>query len=306
MRACNRSLARFFVHVLAVRELLFDDVDLRDVLEAARPLARLETDDAAHDLGGALKHHQYSSHRNHRLELVDRRALRRHGRMLPDGPRFRREHVSRVNERRDSGDEEDDVEHQVETSLHPRPHRTVEKIAADVGILRERVGAGQHEQRAVEHVIEVEDPRRRRIQDVALEDLDTDDAHQRDDQPRRSLADPSADTVNRVQDALDVHPLPPLSARKIDNNKAPSGRAAEWCFASSARRQIGFLAFGPHYASNAIFRLTTVSCSHCVARLANASWDSMISLNSGFSAAFFLATSSKTSSCRLSTESGVL
>src|SRR5262249_10294488 len=100
---------------------------------------------------------------------------------------------------------------------------TVEKIAADMGILRERVSTGQHEQRAVEHVIEVEDPRRRRIQDVAFEDLDTDDAHQRDDQPRRSLADPSADTVNRVQDALAVHPLPTLSARKIDNNKAPSG-----------------------------------------------------------------------------------
>jgi hypothetical protein len=43
---------------------------------------------------------------------------------------------------------------------------------------------------------------------------------------------------------LDVHPVPPLSVRKIDNNKAPSGRA-EWCFASSARRQMGFLAFGP-------------------------------------------------------------
>src|SRR5262245_25149880 len=101
-----------------------------------------------------------------------------------------------------------------------------------MGVLRQRVGTSQHEQRAVQHVVEVEYPRRGRIQDVALEDLDTNDAHQRDDQPSRSLADPSADAVNRVQDALDVHPLPPLSARRIDNNKAPSGRAAEWCFAS--------------------------------------------------------------------------
>jgi hypothetical protein len=32
---------------------------------------------------------------------------------------------------------------------------------------------------------------------------------------------------------------------KQNNNKAPSGRPAEWCFASSACRQIGFFAFGP-------------------------------------------------------------
>src|SRR5262245_3010795 len=106
MRACDRSLARFFVHVLAVRELLLDDVDLRDVLEPARPFARLETDDAAHDLGGALKHHQYSSHRNHRLELIDWRALRRDRRMLPDGPRFRREDVARLHEPRNAGQAE--------------------------------------------------------------------------------------------------------------------------------------------------------------------------------------------------------
>ena len=83
-----------------------------------------------------------------------------------------------------------------------------------MGILRQRIGAGQHEQRAVKHVIEVEYPRRGRIQYVTLEDLDTDDGHQRDDQPSRSLADPSADAVNGVQDALDAHQLPPLGARR--------------------------------------------------------------------------------------------
>src|SRR5262249_15138162 len=60
--------------------------------------------------------------------------------------------------------------------------------------------------------------------DVALEDLDTNNGHQRDDQPRRGFADPSANAVNRVQDALDVHPSPPLSVES-ENNKAPSGRA---------------------------------------------------------------------------------
>src|SRR6266478_667113 len=113
MRARDGELARFFVHVLAVRELLLDDVNLRDVLEAARPYSGLEADDAARDLGSALEHHQGPSHRNHRLELVDRRALRRHSRMFPDGPGFRREDVSRINERGDSGDEKNDVEHYV-------------------------------------------------------------------------------------------------------------------------------------------------------------------------------------------------
>src|SRR5262252_10462699 len=115
-----RSLSCAFHRPRArVRELLFDDVDLRDVLETARPFAGLETDDATHDLRGALEHHQDPGDRNHCLELINRRALRRDRRMLPDGPRFRREDVSRVNERRDSGNEEDDVQHQVETSLHP-------------------------------------------------------------------------------------------------------------------------------------------------------------------------------------------
>src|SRR5262249_9486138 len=77
---------------------------------------------------------------------------------------------------------------------------------------------------------EVEYPCRGRIQDVALEDLDTNNGHQRDDQPRRGFADPSANAVNRVQDALDVHPSPPLSAES-ENNKAPSVAPAEGCLA---------------------------------------------------------------------------
>src|SRR5262249_62363528 len=120
-----------------------------------------------------------------------------------------------------------------------------EVVSSELGVLIQVVCAGQHDKRAVKYIIGDDDPCRGRIQDVALEDLDTNDGHHRDDQPSRSLADPSDDAVNRVQDALHVHPLPPLSARKIDNNKAPSGRAAEWCFTSSARRQIGFFAFAP-------------------------------------------------------------
>jgi hypothetical protein len=59
--ALDRDLARFLVHVLAARELLLDDIDLRDVLEPARPFSALETNDTAHDFGDALKHHQAPS-----------------------------------------------------------------------------------------------------------------------------------------------------------------------------------------------------------------------------------------------------
>src|SRR5262245_32415441 len=181
-------------------------------MEAAPPFSGPETDDAPHHLGSPLEHHQYSSDWNHRLELIDRRTLRRYGRMLADGPRFRRGYISRVNECRDSGDEEDDIEHQIEAGLKSRPHRTIEEVAAHMGVLRQRVSAGEHEQRAVKHVVEVEYPCRGRVQDVALEHLNTDDGHQCHDQPRRGLSDPGADAVDRVQDALDVHPLPPLTA----------------------------------------------------------------------------------------------
>src|SRR5262249_16013098 len=78
-------------------------------------------------------------------------------------------------------------------------------------VLRKCVSTGQHEQRAVEHVIEIEYPRCWRVQDVTLEDFDTNNGNKRDDRPRRSIAYPGANTVNRVQDALDAHPLPPLS-----------------------------------------------------------------------------------------------
>ena len=96
--------------------------------------------------------------------------------MLGDPPGIRRVVSTRVDQRGDAGNEEHDVEDEVERGLRARPHRAVEKIAADMGVLRQRVGAAQHEQRAVQHVVEIEDPGGRRVQDVALEDFDADDA----------------------------------------------------------------------------------------------------------------------------------
>src|SRR6266852_2771403 len=71
----------------AARDLLLDGVDLGDVVQAARPFAGPETEDATHDLGDALQHDQRSGERDHRLEVVDWRAIRRDIRMLPDPPR---------------------------------------------------------------------------------------------------------------------------------------------------------------------------------------------------------------------------
>ncbi|OWK21937.1 hypothetical protein AJ88_13185 [Mesorhizobium amorphae CCBAU 01583] len=49
LRAFDCGLARFGVNMLAVLELLGDDVDLLDVLESARPFSGPEADDAARD-----------------------------------------------------------------------------------------------------------------------------------------------------------------------------------------------------------------------------------------------------------------
>ena len=116
-----------------------------------------------------------------------------------------------------------------------------------MGVLRQRVGAAQHEQRPVQHVVEVEDPGGRRVHEVALEDFDAHHGHQRDDQPGRGLADPGADAVDRVQKPLDAHAVRPFGAEPIlvvlvvqsTIRSGPNGALPV------PRRQIGFFAFGP-------------------------------------------------------------
>ena len=125
--------------------------------------------------------------------------------MLADPPGKRRVIIASVDEGGDARQEEYDVEDKIERRLRARPHRAVEKIAAYMGVLRQRVGAGQHEHAAVEHVARIEDPCRRHVHDVTLEYLDADKRHEPDDEPRRGLADPCADAVDRMQNLLDVH-----------------------------------------------------------------------------------------------------
>ncbi|OWK21936.1 hypothetical protein AJ88_13180 [Mesorhizobium amorphae CCBAU 01583] len=85
--------------------------------------------------------------------------------MLADPPRKRRVVIARVNEGGDAGQKEEDVEHEIEPGLYPGPERAIEKVAAHMGILRQPVCPGEHEQRAVEHVAGVEDPRGWHIHD---------------------------------------------------------------------------------------------------------------------------------------------
>src|SRR4029078_9869341 len=139
----DRDLARLFVDIFAVRQLLFDDIGFRDILEPTRPLAGSQTDDATYDFSNALNHDHGARERDHELELPDRWAVRGYVRMLVDGPGFNGENPAGIDQRGNAGDKKDDVEHGVEPRLRAWPHRTVEKVAAHVRVLRQRVGAAQ-------------------------------------------------------------------------------------------------------------------------------------------------------------------
>src|SRR5687768_12899675 len=70
---------------------------------------------------------------------------------------------------------------------------------------RERVSAAHHEQRAIKHVVQIENPGRWRIQDVALEYLYGNHEGRGDDQPRESFARPVTDLIDGMDQALCVH-----------------------------------------------------------------------------------------------------
>src|SRR4051794_3674888 len=129
--------------------------------------------------------------------------------MLANEPGIVREVPSGIEQGGDPRKEKDDVERQIQGGLQAWPHRTVKKITADMPVLRERVGAAHHEQGSVEHVGGVENPGRRRVQNVALEDLDADHGGQDDDQPGKCLAAPSANVVDEKKETLDWHWIGP-------------------------------------------------------------------------------------------------
>ena len=168
----HRGQARFLVDELAMRKLRFDNVDLFHIVEPRWPGAGAQAHDAADDLGEPLKHHKCARDRNDRFEVVDGRTLRRHGRVLPDAPGVGGIAVARVDEPEDARDKEEKIQREIERRLGARFQVDVDEVGAHMAGERQRVGAAHHEQRAVEHVVQIEDPRRRRVQDVALEHLD--------------------------------------------------------------------------------------------------------------------------------------
>ena len=150
---CPISSSSLTDRVFAVLGLLEHDlVEFFDVMQALRPLAGLDALDAADDLDDALHHHEYADDRDQRLELIDRRPERAGRGMLVHHAttawrsRSRRRRRPACRERR-TGCRAPDP-----TWPACAAASAVEKVAAHMGVARQRVGAGQHEQRAVEHV----------------------------------------------------------------------------------------------------------------------------------------------------------
>jgi hypothetical protein len=75
-------------------------------------------------------------------------------------------------------------------------------VTAHMAVLRQRVGAGHHEHRAVQHDHHVEGPCVRMVERVAREDLPRDEQRQAHDQPRKRLPHPRAEPVDQEQQPL--------------------------------------------------------------------------------------------------------
>jgi hypothetical protein len=122
--------------------------------------------------------------------------------VLVDHPRFAGVSVARPAERDDAGNEEQDVQREVERRLQARREEAVQHVAADVAVLRQRIGARHHEQRAVHHDHRVKRPRVRRSERVAREHFPGDEQGQRDDQPGKDLPDHGAHLVDEEEESL--------------------------------------------------------------------------------------------------------
>jgi hypothetical protein len=89
------------------------DVDFLHVVFTRGPGAVADALDAAHDLDDALQQQREARQRDHILEGVQRQRLGREG-LLADRERFARVDPAGPGQRDDAGQEEDDVEHQVD------------------------------------------------------------------------------------------------------------------------------------------------------------------------------------------------
>ncbi len=178
------------------------DVDLLDVLDARRPGALLQADDAARDLDDALRQQDRPGERDDGLEGIDRGAVGGDVRALPDRPGFGGVKVAGIGQRDHAGQEEHDVEHEVDRRLGARPEKSVEHVAAHMAVLRQRIRARHHEQRPVHHDHGVHGPGVRRVERVTREHFPGDHQRQPDDHPGERLADPGAHVVDEKQELL--------------------------------------------------------------------------------------------------------
>ena len=122
--ACAVSIAaqaRLFVHVLAVGELGLDNVNFFHIVQARRPGASANANNTADDFSEALKHDKCSCDRNDCFEVVDRRTLCRHIRMLRDAPGIGGVAVARIDKPEDAWDKKQKIQGEIEC----RPGRAV-------------------------------------------------------------------------------------------------------------------------------------------------------------------------------------
>ena len=181
-------------HVEGLR-LHQDLLGLLDIVDGAEPFAGPQADDAAEHLGDALEEEQDAGGDDDRLELEDRNVGRALGADFEIAPGAAGVFPAGEDQRQHAGEEEQEIEHELDAGLRARLPQPVEEVAAHMAVARQRVGAGHHEQRAVEHVAEVEGPGRRRAEGVAHDDLVADADGHRHDAPGEDLAEPGRQIV---------------------------------------------------------------------------------------------------------------
>ena len=184
-----------------------------DVARRRRPRALAQADDAAHDLRDALDEEEDSGDDDHRLELVDRNVGGAHRADFEVAPRARHVFPAGEDQRQHARKEEEEIEDELQRRLRARAHETEEDVRAHMRVARQRVGAAEHEQRAVHHVGDVEGPDGRLPEDVADEDFVGDAERHHHDAPGERLGDPRGERVGKTDVVTHSEPPPARSGR---------------------------------------------------------------------------------------------
>ncbi len=157
--------------------------------------------------------------------MVERRPVRRIRGMLADHPGKGRKTITRITERQNAGEEEQEIENEIERRLPTDRPLPIEEVTPHMAVARQSIRAGQHEKHTIEDVAHVERPFRGRLQEVAREDLVTHRKGEDDNRPGACLADGHGDLVNAMQHGVDRKrsSLPENHQREIGQNSQPNG-----------------------------------------------------------------------------------